>query len=346
VRLALAAGAAVSAVLGGVGCAAPAHPAQHAAHHASPKPAQVTIAQARRVVKAFLPKYKFELPHSYSPALARSLTTGAELQGQLFNHGKSGLSVTRLTRETYLVPRLTAYPGWFVAALAVRSSRGYAVDYIFVMVQAAASAPWKAAMAPYVYDPRWRLQRYLARVVARDAQGYAAISPGSPYLAVAPSALAAAYARYLNTRRSPPGVAFAPGFETTGFIRSDRAAARGARRYGWRFTNHHAPAGLPVYALALKPSGAVVFFATTDTAAFVATSSAAALLARPSRSEANYVPPPQLLLHRVQFGAVQTGTRFTITSAHQDLAIVPLAGFHRIYVPVNSAAFTSVARAH
>jgi hypothetical protein len=78
----------------------------------------------------------------------------------------------------------------------------------------------------------------------------------------------------------------------------------------------------------------------------VTTSSAAALPARPSRSEANYVPPPQLLLHRVQFGAVQPGTRFTITSAHQDLAIVPLAGFHRIYVPVNSAAVTSVARAH
>ena len=102
-RLARAA-AAVSAALASAGCAAPAHPAPHAIGHVSHQPAQLTIAQARRVVSAFLPRYQQQLPLSYSPALAGSLTTGAELQAQLFFRGRSGPSVTRLTGETYLVP--------------------------------------------------------------------------------------------------------------------------------------------------------------------------------------------------------------------------------------------------
>jgi hypothetical protein len=344
-RLAWAA-AVVSAALASAGCAAPAHPAPHATGHVSHQPAQLTIAQARRVVSAFLPRFKPELPLSYSPALAGSLTTGAELQAQLFFRGRSGPSITRLTGETYLVPRLAGYPRWFIMALAARSSHGYAVDYFFVMVQATPSAPWKAAMAPYLYDPGWRLQRYLARVVARDAQGHGAIPPAGQDLAVAPSAMPAAYTRYLNTQRNPTGTAFAPGFNTTGYIRLNQRTARGARRYGWRYTDHHAPASLPVYALLLNPSGAVVFFATTDTSTWVATSSAAAMPARPSRAEANYVPPPQLFLHRVRFGAMRPGTRFTATAVDQVLAIVSPAGPYRIYVPVNSGAATSVARAH
>jgi len=347
-RLARAAVAAVSAAVAGAGCAGATHPAPHASRHASPQPTQVTIAQAQRVITAFLPRYKPELPLSYSPALARSLTTGAELQAQLFFHGRSGPSITRLTGETYLVPRLAEYPRWFVAAIAVRTgpSPGYAVDYFFVMVQAAASAPWKAAMAPYLYDPGWRLLHYLARVVARDAQGYAAVPSAGQDLAVAPAAMPAAYASYLNTRRSPPDTAFARGFDTTGYIRLNRRTAHGAGRYGWRFADHQAPASLPVYALALKPSGAALFFATTDTSSWAATSSAAALPARPSRTEANYVPPPQLFRDRVQFGAVQAGTRFISTAVDQVLAIVPPAGPYRIYVPLNSGAATSVARAH
>ena len=344
-RLARAA-AAVFAALAGAGCAAPAHPAPHAARHASQPPAQLTIAQARRVVSAFLPRYQQQLPLSYSPALAGSLTTGAELRAQLFFRGRSGPSVTRPTRQAYLVPRLAGYPRWFVAALAARSSQGYAVDYFFVMVQAAASAPWKAAMAPYLYDPGWRIQRYLARVVARDAQGHAAVPPAGQDLAVTPSAMPARYARYLDTRRNPPGTAFAPGFDTTGYIRLNRQTARGARRYGWRYSDHQAPASLPTYALALKPNGAVVFFATTDTSTWVATSSAAAMPARPSRAQAKYVPPLQIFLHRVRFGAVRPGTRFTATAVDQVLAIVPPAGPYKIYVPVNSGAATGVTRAH
>lgn len=345
-RLARAAGAAVLAALAGAGCAAPAHPPPRAAGYASHRRAQLTIAEARRVVAAFLPRYKQQLPLSYSPALARSLTTGGELQAQLFFRGRSGPSITQLTGESILVPHLAGYPRWFVAAVAARSSLVSAVDYFFVMVQAAASAPWKAAMAPYLYDPGGRMQRYLARVVARDAEGYAAVPAAGQDLAVAPSAMPAAYARYLNTQRAPSGTAFAPGFDTTGYIRLNRQIARGAGRYGWRDADHQAPASLPTYALALKPSGAVVFFATTDTSTWVATSSAAALPTRPSRAQANYVPPPQLFLHRVRFGAVRPGTRFTSTAVDQVLAIVPPAGPHQIYVPVNSGAATSVARTH
>jgi len=74
-RLARAA-AAVSAALASAGCAAAAHPAPHATGHVSHQPAQLTIAQARRVVSAFLPRFKPQLPLSYSPARSTGIFCG------------------------------------------------------------------------------------------------------------------------------------------------------------------------------------------------------------------------------------------------------------------------------
>jgi hypothetical protein len=178
------------------------HPTVHpSAGHSGPQE-QLTIAGARQAFTAFLPRFN-GLPQGYSDAAARSVTTGAELQAQLFFKGASGPPTTKLTHETFYVPRLAGYPRWFWVAGQQGGSR--AAGHLFVMVQSARSAPWKAAAALYDLDSAARMVHYLAEWVTRDPGGYAtAVSPGELGLAVSPSAMPATYASYLDQRAPRP----------------------------------------------------------------------------------------------------------------------------------------------
>ncbi|MDR0344646.1 MAG: hypothetical protein LBI49_16335 [Nocardiopsaceae bacterium] len=270
------------------------------------------------------------------------MCTGAELQAQLFFRGQSGPTLSRLTHEIFYVPGLAGWPRWFLAAGKQRGS--VPAGRLFVMVQSARSAPWKTAMALYDSYSAEHMLRNLAAAV-RDADEYVgAVPPGDSALVVSPSAMPARYARYLDGRASRAGRRlFAPGFNTTYYLSTNRKVSRGAGRYGWRDTDHQAPSRLPIYALRTADGGALVLFTTTDTEGWQALSESAALPARPSRREADYVPPA-FVLRRLRVHSVRTGMRLSATAVDRVLAYVPPIGSRsdRIYVLINNGAATEV----
>jgi len=212
-----------------VACASTGHPgAGPRANHAQ-QAQQLTIAQARRAFGAFVPGF-MRLPVEFSAGKARSLTMGAELQAQLFLQGQSGPAITRMTGETFYVPRLTGCPRWFLAAGQQRGS--IPAGRLFVMVQSARSAPWKAAMALYDLGSSAGMVHQLAAAVTTDAQGYAeAVPPGDPSLDVPPSAMSATYASYLDgTASQALRRLFQAGPTTTGYYPLiNNGAATGVR---------------------------------------------------------------------------------------------------------------------
>jgi len=338
-------GAAAVSVLAAVlllgACTSTGHPgAGPSANHAQ-RAQQLTIAQARRAFGAFLPRF-MRLPVEFSAGEARSLTMGAELQAQLFFKGGSGPAITQLTDQTFYVPRLTAYPRWFLAAGRQRGDSSPA-GHLFVMVQSARLAPWKTAMALYDLGSSAGMLHQLAAAITLDAQGYAeAVPPGDPSLDVPPSAMSATYASYLDGEASQAvRWLFQAGPNTTGYISLTREIARGAGRYGWRDTDHQAAAPPPVYALRLNTGGAIVIFATDETVGWDAESSAASLPAQPSGPAANYVPPA-FVVQDLGVTSVKAGMRLSVTAVDRVLAFVQPKGIGFIYPLINNGAATGV----
>jgi hypothetical protein len=328
------------------GCAAARQPAvrgtvSQPGRHAQPAQRgqperQLTVAQARAAFDSFWPRFE-QLAVDFSPAAARRLAVGAELQAQLFFRGQSGPTITGLTREKFYVPRLAGYPRWFWAT---GQDTGSSHDgHLFVMVQSAPSAPWQTAMALYDVGSSARMLHYLAATITVDAQGYAEAVPlGDASLDVTPAAMPASYASYLDEAASRRTARlFQAGPNTTGYIALDRQTSSGARQYGWRDTDHQAPAQLPVYALRLRTDGAIVIFATYDTSGWIARSSSAALPAQPSGSEAHYVPPG-FVVQGLGVSSVRAGARLTVTAVDRVLAFVQPRKVGYIYVLINNGA--------
>src|SRR5262245_37398985 len=251
-------------VLALVGCTSIAHEEGHQSAHHGQHVQQMTIPQARRAFDAFLPRF-LKLPTHFSVARARSLTMGAELQAQLFFKGNSGPAITRLTGETFYVPRLTAYPRWFLAA--GRQLGTSSAGHLFVMVQSAVSAPWKTAMALYDLDSNAQMLHQLATSITTDARGYAEAVPAlDRSLDVSPTAMPTTYASYLNGNAGQAvRRVFQAGPNTTGYIKLIREIARGAGRYGWRDSDRQSSARQPGYDLRLAAGDAIVMFGAMDT---------------------------------------------------------------------------------
>lgn len=305
----------------------------------STRPPQLTVAQARHVFNAFWPRFE-QLPGHYSPGAARGLTTGAELQAQLFFKGESGPTITSLVQESLYVPRLTGYPRWFWAV--GRDAGGSRNGHLFVMVQAGASAPWKTAMALYDLNSSARMLHYVAIAITKDAQGYAEAVPlNDSTLDVPPSGMPAIYASYLDGTTRSVRRLFQAGPNATSYISLDQEVSRGAGQYGWRDTDHQAPAQLPVYALRLSTQGALVIFSTYDTTAWMAASSSAALPAQPSGVEASYVPPA-FAVQGLGLTSAPARLRVTATAVDRVLAFVQPQGAGFIYVMVNNGAAVRV----
>ena len=326
--------AAVAALLALAACSSAGQPAAHPRANSG---GQVTIAEARQAFHRFIPQFA-KLPLDYSTGAARRLTVGAELRAQLFFHGQSGPAITRLTHQGFYVPKLTGYPRWFLAA--GQQAGSSPAGHLFVMVQSARSAPWKTAMALYDIGAIAGMLHQLASTVTTDAQGYAQAVPlADRTLVVAPSAMPATYARYLDGKATRAvRRLFQHGPNTTGYISLDRQISRGASRYGWQDTDHQAPAPLPVYALRLNTGGAIVIFATDDTISWQATSPSASLPAQPSGPEADYVPPP-FVVQGLGLTSVRAGLRLTVTAVDRVLAFVQPKGVGYIYpLIVNGAA--------
>jgi hypothetical protein len=321
------------------GCTSTHPQVRPSASHAQRAP-QLTIAGARRAFDAFLPRF-IRLAADFSPGEARSLTTGAELPAQLFFQGQSGPAITRLTGEVFYVPRLTSYPRWFLAA--GQQGGSSAAGRLFVMVQTARSAPWRTAMALYDIDSAAGMLHQLATTVTRDAQGYAeVVSPDDPALDVPPSAISATYASYLDGHASQvTQLLFEDGPNTSGYIAEDQEIARGAGRYGWRDTDHQTPASLPVYALRISTGGAIVIFATYDTASWTAESSAASLPVQPSGAEVDYVPP-SFVVQDLGATSPRAGLRLSATAVDLVLAFVQPKGVGFVDALINNGAAIGV----
>jgi hypothetical protein len=158
-----------------------------------------------------------------------------------------------LVNPVLLVPRLEAYPKWFVAAaMERRGRRGEPRPALLMFTQAGPDAPWRLANKT--------ITGHKLPKIATDGQGYAVTVPAetSAGLAVGLNDLAADHAAYLaggDDRR------FAAGPYTSGWRASRAASSRRLRAGGWRDTGTFSQTRYPVAALRTKDGGALAWYA-------------------------------------------------------------------------------------
>lgn len=180
-----------------------------------------------------------------------SATAAARLR---IGHGRPPESTTiALVNPVLFVPRLDAYPKWFVAAAMERRGRtGRPHQVLLMFTRSGPEAPWLLANRTVTAE---RLPK-----IATDGQGYAiAVSPGTPgRLAVDLNDLPGAHAAYLSTGAGGP---FAPGPYTSAWRAGQSATSRRLRHGGWADTAAFAQSRYPVAALRTKDGGVLAWYA-------------------------------------------------------------------------------------
>lgn len=320
-------------------CSSSSHPAAKptlppTAH--SPASAQLTLAQARGIFAVFLPAFN-QLPSD--PSLASQVTTGPETTVETFAKGNAGPAPGTLTGERFLVPHLSDYPRWFLAAGSASSQQGF----LFVMVQQSAGAAWREAAEIYDLSQPPQILSDLA-FEGFKASGYANPVPaGDVSLTTEPSALSAAYARYLDDGgRGAQGRSFLPGGYTTGYVKTDQLIVGSAKVVGWRFADRQSAANLPGYALQLpRGGGALVIFYTKDAVSWTAMSSSATI---PRSATASDGMPPLQFLRQLGITAARPGLRVTATAIDENMAFVGPAGATGATIVVNVGRALGVAK--
>ncbi len=284
---------------------------------------QLTVAEASVAFNAFLPQFD-EL--GTDPAAAGQLTIGPERAAQTFLDGQ-GPAAGALTGERFLVPRMTSYPRWFLAAGSAANRQGF----LFVMVQQSGSASWRAAAELYDLSSTPQILPDLSVAGFKTSGLFSQAPAADSALTTQPSALSAAYARYLDD--GARGKAFLPGGYTTSYVRQDQRAASSARAAGWRFTDAQSAVILPVYGLKFPDgAGALVIFYTKDATSWTAASASARLPASTSTSAAE---PPAQFLHQLRITRASAGLRVTVDSYDENLAFVGPAGAEGATIVVN-----------
>jgi hypothetical protein len=302
-------------------CSSSSHPAATATHPPtaqSPAFAQLTLAQARSAFAVFLPAFD-RLPSD--PALASQLTTGPETTVETFAKGNAGPAPGTLTGERFLVPYLTRYPRWFLAVGSASSQQGF----LFVMVQQSAGAAWREVAEIYDLSQPPQILPDLS-FEGFKASGYANPVPAADVsLTTEPSAVSAAYARYLDDGgRGAQGRSFLPGGYTTDYVKTDQLTVASAAASGWKFADRQSAANLPAYALQLPGgTGALVIFYTKDAVSWTAMSSSAGI---PRSATASEGMPPLPFLRQLGITAARPGLRVTATAIDENLAFVGPAG--------------------
>lgn len=285
--------------------------------------AQLTPAQARQVFDAFLPRFD-AMVSGHRAGLAGQLTQGAEAQVKEFAAAHAaGLPVARQDSERFYVPRLAAYPRWFVAVGTTRAGGD-----LFVLAQDQSGGPWREAYTLIFGSPPAALAG-----IALDARGYAtAVAPGDASLAAPPGQLAARYARFLGGAggaSAAGGAGFAAGEATTGWVASRQRVTSGAPPDGWSVRFGYAAPALPVYALHATGGGAVVFFAIAQDSSWTARSSSPRF--SPSLTSVDGRMP---LVVAVEAGLssihLRPGTRISSTWLYESVAADPPRGQGKI----------------
>jgi hypothetical protein len=241
--------------------------------------AVITTAGARQVLTRFTAGLNQALHAGQTGVLARYVAGSSyQIRATAFRDP----SIRRTPAQTFdrpqfYIPFQTSYPAWFV----VRARQG-GQDVYLVFTRAAAGAPWLD-----VYEPTGPATP--APAVATDRHGDAEPVPAGQAggLALAPDALPAAQARYLDPaqpsvtgRPCPPGTA-KPLAAKLGCVVPTPAPATGAVTFGdasqvadlhdrsvftahgkgeLAITNRHAATTDPVYALRTTDGGVLVFY--------------------------------------------------------------------------------------
>jgi hypothetical protein len=190
------------------------------------------------------------------------------------------------SQPRFAIPFQTTYPAWFAVRVHQQASGTGQDDYL-VFTKAAAGAPWLEVFEPVV------IAKTPQPTIATDKNGNAVAIPGTQagQLAVAPDALPAAQAKYLDPvtpaagggRPCPPGTSKAlaaklgctPAAPTTAATGSgtvtfsdgsdivdlhDRSVFTSHGSGEIAITNRHGVTTDPVYALRTTDGGALVFY--------------------------------------------------------------------------------------
>jgi hypothetical protein len=297
----------------------PAHPTAYT---------QLSVSQAYSDYAEFLPQFA-DLPAH--PGNIDRLTTGPETQvitasdGGIPGPNVSGLAGTRI-----VVPKLTRYPRWFVAAGSTTSNEGV----LFVLVQHAAGEPWRETAELYDLGNEAQIMPDLAAAGFGDTVTTTVPGTGAS-LAIQPSQLPGAYAQYLNDRGtgSQRGQ-FQAGPYTSGLVSLEQTAAAGATPDGWKYSETEAADGLPEYTLSVPDGkGAAVIFFTVDTVTWTATSAKARI---PSASYTGLAEPPHSMLEALGVTSVHAGLRVSVKAIDENLAIIGPAGSTGVTIAANS----------
>jgi len=289
---------------------------------------QLTVSQAYSAFTAFLPKFSDLSAH---PADIGKVTTGPETAVVTASKGAAGPAVSDVTNTQIIVPKLTSYPRWFVAG-GTNSTTGQGV--VFVLVQHASGAPWKETAELYDLGTQAQIMPDLA------AAGFGATATTQTEpdqgasLAMQPAQLPAAYAQYLNDGGAgAQNGKFKAGSDTTGLIKLEHTAAKGAPRAGWKYTDSQAADGLPEYSLRLPGGrGAAVIFFTIDTATWTASSARARI---PAANYAGLSLPPLSILQALGITSVHRGLRVSVEAVDENLAFVGPPGASAVEVAAN-----------
>ena len=281
----------------------------------------LTPVQARGVFGRFLAAFR-RAEAARTRAAAATVLAGPELEDQNFQPGINGPEVQTLTDERVYVPRLTAYPYWFLAT-GRPPQGGSGTGFIFLLVQSAPRAPWLDAAELFGFGQPGFMLPDLSRV-ALDARGYAtAVQPGDASLAVPPAGLSAGFSRYFDAAVSHQGTA--PAGYTSNLVPGILAAARAAPRYGWRVFDTEQPRNSPVYALRLAGGGAAVLYLTGESTGWQAASAATGLSAPQAAFYSGAAPPPQIT-QKLHLTSVRPGLRIVGTLVDEHLAMDPPRG--------------------
>jgi hypothetical protein len=325
-----AAWAATGLVLTLAACSGPASGSGPVKHSGAAKPAaysQLTVAQAYSAFTEFLPQFSALPAH---PADIGRLTAGPEVGVITASKGSVGPSVGDVSNTRILVPELTGYPRWFIAAGSNTAGEGV----LFVLVQQAAGARWQETAELYDLGSAQIIPDLAAAGFGVTARTPAVPGPG-PALAMQPAQLPGAYAQYLNSRgKGTQSIPFKPGTDTTGLVSLERTAAAGARPAGWTYTDTQADAGLPQYALRLPGgNGAVVIFFTHDTATWTASSAKARI---PAANYSGLAEPPLSILQALGVTSLHAGLRVSVEAVDENLAIIGSSGSPAVTIAANA----------
>lgn len=292
---------------------------------AAPQAAQLTVRQAASALAAFLPQFS---QLSSSPSDVGQVTAGPETAAQTYAKG-AGPAAGNLSGTRVLVPELTSYPRWFLAA-----GTGGGRGFLFVMVQQSRSAPWKEVAELYDLSSPPQIMSDLTEAGFGASAEASAVPAQGADLTIQPDQLSADYAQYLNDKgRGVQRDRFLAGGYTTGLVSLDRTASSGAAAAGWRFSDHQSATTLPSYGLQLPSGvGAAIIFYTTDAISWTARSATARMPTASSQSDAM---PPLLFLQQLGVTSPRAGLRVTATAVDENLAFVGPPGTNGATIVVN-----------